>query len=349
MLYRAVLLLVVILLAWIPSHHTDAQPEGGLQVLKTFGYLDENNYYVVVGEVMNGGTPVKFVEIVVTFFDQDFNTLTVVSGSLAIETLNASQISPFSIVLREADTSALVKSYTVNVANYNTAQEKPKKLEVIYHDIDVTEDIVTMQGRLANDGTANSKDSKIMVVLYNTIGEPVRLASAFTDPRNILALGSGLFFLNIDVSNVSSIAGYAIYSESAEYAQVDRFVKNESIPLHRLTETVSMTDFTVFNSNSQPTGYVPVGEAALFTVDLTSNAPERQQYLYILQVKDQNGFVVSLSSAVGHIAARENSKATIAWVPEEAGAYAAEAFVWNSLEEAVPLSFKTMSRALSVS
>lgn len=348
MLYKVVLFSISILLLLVPYHDGYAQTPTTIRVLKTFGYLDSSQHYVVFGEVVNEGGPVQFVEIIVQFFDQELKPLTTTSGSLGIEILNGGEISPFTTVLNDQQLAPLVKSFTVTIGNLNTAEEKPRKLDVIFHKIETSGDIVKVTGRIANDGSATSENTKALVVLYNAVGEPVRYTVVFTEPKNVLPFSSGTFSIDMNVANLGTIAGYAIYSESSTYAEVDRVLKMEEFQMKRVQETVNLTEFNVLNQNSQPVSSGVVGQPFLFAISLTNNILEREEYMYILQIKDQNGFVVSLSWAIDSLGVRESSSASIAWVPVEGGTYEAEAFVWNNLEEAAPLAFKTLSSTLRV-
>ena len=344
MLYKAALFSIVILLATISSYDAYAQAQTGVKLLKTFGYLDSDQHFVVFGEVVNQGTPVQFVEVIAQFFDQELKPLTSVSGSIGIERLHAGQISPFVIMLNDAELAPLVKSFTVSIGNFNPAEEKPRKLDVIFHKVETSEDTVIVSGRIANDGNSLSENTEAMVVLYNAVGEPVRYAFTFTEPRNILPFGSGTFSLNINVENIGTIAGYAIYSESSEYTETKRLLNMQPVTMERVEETVNLTELNVLNQNNQLTNSVDVGEPVLLTISVTNNLLEREQYMYILQIKDQNDFVVSLSWVIDSLGVRESGSATIAWVPLDEGTYKAEAFVWKNLEEAIPLSFRTLNK-----
>ncbi len=347
-MYKAVLFSIGILLLLVPSHDGYAQSPTSIRLLKTFGYLDSSQHYIVFGEVVNEGSPVQFVEIIVQFFDQELKPLTTTSGSLGVEILNAGQISPFTTVLNDEQLAPMVKSFTATIGNFNTAEEKPKKLDVIFHKIETSGDTVKVTGRIANDGSATSENTKALVVLYNAVGEPVRYGVAFTEPKNVLPFSSGTFSLEMNVANLGTIAGYAIYSESSTYAEVNRVLKMEEFQMTRVQETVKLIELNVLNQNNQPASSVVLDEPVLFAISLANNILERQQYMYILQIKDQNGFVVSISWAIDSLGVRESSSAAIAWVAVERGMYEAEAFVWNNLEEAAPLSFRTLSSTLSV-
>jgi len=330
------------------SYNAYAQTPTGVKLLTKFGYLDSDQNYVVIGEVVNQGGPVQFVQVNVQFFDEQLKPLTSTSGSVGMETLNPGQMAPFKVVLSDQKLAPLVKSFTVNVGNFVKAEEKSTKLDVLFHEVERVGDDVILRGRIANDGNALSQNTKAIVVLYDVVGEPVRYISTFTDPRNVLPSSSGTFSLKISVEKVGTISGYAVYSESSQYAETKHVVNVQTGALQKLEETVNLMDLNILNQGNQLTRSVNVGEPVLFTINVGNNALVRQQYMYILQIKDQKGFVVSISWIINFIDVREITKSTIAWVPIDKGSYTAEAFVWKSLDAAIPLSFKTLSKTLAV-
>ncbi len=111
--------------------------------------------------------------------------------------------------------------------------------------------------------------------------------------------------------------------------------------------TVKLLDLNVLTPTSQPITVANLGQPVLFAVDLANNALVKQQYTYILQIKDQNGFVVSLSWVIDFVNVRQLTKSSIAWVPLDRGAYTAEAFVWKGIDDPVPLSFSTQVKTLT--
>ncbi|MFQ5921033.1 MAG: hypothetical protein ACE5JV_03350, partial [Nitrososphaerales archaeon] len=230
-----------------------------------------------------------------------------------------------------------------------TTDEKPRKLDVVFHDMEASGDDVTIFGRIANDGTSLSEATRAIVVLYNTIGEPLRLDFTYTDPRDVLPLSSGTFSLKFATQDLGNVAGYAIYSESVQYAEAERLLVLEVVSLEKLEDTAKLDRFSALNTRGESVSSVRVGEPALLKVGLTSDVSERQQYMYILQIRDQNDYVVSISWLIAHLDAGASGEASIAWIPPEPGTYTADAFVWNNLEDAVPLSFTSLSKTLRVS
>jgi len=63
-----------------------------------------------------------------------------------------------------------------------------------------------------------------------------------------------------------------------------------------------------------------------------------QTFVYIIQIKDQEGFVVSLSWIQGELTSNQRLELSQSWIPTELGNYTIESFVWKSLKELIALS-----------
>lgn len=80
---------------------------------------------------------------------------------------------------------------------------------------------------------------------------------------------------------------------------------------------------------------------------LTNEQGFSQQFVYLLQVKDESGNVVHISWFQGEVAAHQSLGVSQSWTPENAGTHHVETFVWDSLSEAAPLALP-LSAPISV-
>ncbi|MGH9933923.1 MAG: hypothetical protein ACRD3Z_02280, partial [Nitrososphaerales archaeon] len=88
---------------------------------------------------------------------------------------------------------------------------------------------------------------------------------------------------------------------------------------------------------------VVTGQPVLVQTKVANNLNEEQPFVYILQVKDRQGFTVMLTWIKGTMKASTALDAGISWTPEERGNYIIEVFVWKSLEDpGLPLSREMM-------
>ncbi|MFQ5969980.1 MAG: hypothetical protein ACE5J2_05755 [Nitrososphaerales archaeon] len=91
------------------------------------------------------------------------------------------------------------------------------------------------------------------------------------------------------------------------------------------------------------------GELHIFTIEsgklikvkseVTNNTPDMLKLAYIVQIKDSDGVTVQISWMDGiKIASKEKVQAAQSWIPEEAGEYLVEIFVWESIANPDPMS-----------
>ncbi|MGI0077541.1 MAG: hypothetical protein ACREAU_09110, partial [Nitrosopumilaceae archaeon] len=69
-----------------------------------------------------------------------------------------------------------------------------------------------------------------------------------------------------------------------------------------------------------------------------NNQNYEQNFVFIIQIKESEGAVVSLSWIEGQMSANQNFEVSQSWNPIKAGNYTVETFVWTSLSESIPLS-----------
>ena len=63
-----------------------------------------------------------------------------------------------------------------------------------------------------------------------------------------------------------------------------------------------------------------------------------QNFIYLMQITNEKGTVVSLSWLQGRFDANQGLELSQSWLPTEAGEYKVETFVWNSLQKPIPIS-----------
>ena len=63
--------------------------------------------------------------------------------------------------------------------------------------------------------------------------------------------------------------------------------------------------------------------------DITNNQEISQDFYYLVQVIDQNGFVVKVSWFSGNLNPHQEWNTSVFWSPQESGEYVAEIFVWD--------------------
>ena len=83
---------------------------------------------------------------------------------------------------------------------------------------------------------------------------------------------------------------------------------------------------------------VSVDQQVQISADLSNGQDREQSFAYLVQVQDANGVTVSLAWITGSLSAGQSFSPALSWIPTEAGAYTATAFVWESVDNPTALS-----------
>jgi len=83
---------------------------------------------------------------------------------------------------------------------------------------------------------------------------------------------------------------------------------------------------------------IQLGQVAIIQDNVMNKQNTNQKFAYIVLIKDNDGITVSLSWITGELQPSVTFKASQSWVPEQAGEYTVEVFVWESIENPVPLA-----------
>lgn len=67
------------------------------------------------------------------------------------------------------------------------------------------------------------------------------------------------------------------------------------------------------------------------SVDITNIQEKSQNFVYIVQIKNKTGFVVSLGWISGQLTPDQKLSPSLSWIPNESGKYTAEIFIWGGL------------------
>ena len=72
--------------------------------------------------------------------------------------------------------------------------------------------------------------------------------------------------------------------------------------------------------------------------NITNEQNFKQKFIYLIQVKDENNFVTSVSWIQGEISGNQTLDVSQSWTPTLSGTYNIESYLWNSLTDSIPLS-----------
>ncbi len=83
---------------------------------------------------------------------------------------------------------------------------------------------------------------------------------------------------------------------------------------------------------------VTVDKQVMIMADLSNGQDRDQKFAYIVQIRDENGVVISLSWITGSLTPGQSFSPALSWTPISAGTYTIQIFVWESVNNPDALS-----------
>ena len=112
-------------------------------------------------------------------------------------------------------------------------------------------------------------------------------------------------------------------------------------------ERAPIASCRVVDSFGNSLSNVSVDQQVQITCDLANGQDREQAFAYLVQVQDANGVTVALAWITGSLASGQSFSPALSWIPEQAGAYDATTFVWESIDNPTALS-PPVSTSISV-
>ena len=110
--------------------------------------------------------------------------------------------------------------------------------------------------------------------------------------------------------------------------------------LNNAVFAVVYDDTTIQNAQlvSQDEDQVTVDKQVMIMADLSNGQDQDQKFAYIVQIRDENGVVISLSWITGSLTPGQSFSPALSWTPISAGTYTIQIFVWESVNTPDALS-----------
>ncbi len=83
---------------------------------------------------------------------------------------------------------------------------------------------------------------------------------------------------------------------------------------------------------------VNVNQQIQISSDITNYQQKSQNFVYLVQIKNESGWVVSLEWISGQLTPDQKLSPSLSWTPTSSGKYVAEIFVWEGLKNHNALS-----------
>jgi len=97
-------------------------------------------------------------------------------------------------------------------------------------------------------------------------------------------------------------------------------------------ERAVISDERIVNLSGKSLGKnIIVNQQVQITAKITNTQEKIQDFVYIVQIKDENDVVVKLGWISGSLTKYQSFSPSLSWTPKESGSYSIEIFVWDSL------------------
>ena len=83
---------------------------------------------------------------------------------------------------------------------------------------------------------------------------------------------------------------------------------------------------------------VNVNQQIQISSDITNHQKKSQNFVYLVQIKNESDIVVSLGWISGQLTPNQKFSPSLSWIPVNSGKYVAEIFVWEGLKNHNALS-----------
>jgi len=85
-------------------------------------------------------------------------------------------------------------------------------------------------------------------------------------------------------------------------------------------------------------GDINAGQQIQISADVTNHQEKSQNFIYLVQIKNESGIVISLGWISGQLTPDQKLSPSLSWSPKESGKFTAEIFVWSGFKDHSALS-----------
>lgn len=224
----ALIIIIPMLARGCGVHRVDAA--ASLNILPTdSGYLNDNSFYYVVGEVHNtGDTAVTDVNVSATFYNSTGGIVAEIKQPTRLSTILPNRTSPFDITLFSTLLSSTVHNYTVQIVTFSPAQNRPLGLKILSNSSSSDTNGFRVTGTIENIGTQNTSFTRLIATYYSTTGHAI--ATVTNNSARPIDQSSSLdvnqtapFNILLNSSVASQVYSYTLEAESYDYELIPEF------------------------------------------------------------------------------------------------------------------------------
>lgn len=193
-----------------------AKASAGLQMLSTHsGYINDQSFYHVVGEVQNtGNITLTNIHVNVTLYNATNEIVAKIDTTARLFNLLPGRISPFDATLYSTIESPKVYNYTAEVAAFTPTQDVPIGLEILSSNSYPDSNGLNVNGTIKNIAPTNTFFTRITATFYNYAGQAIAVATNDSNPSTINISQTAPFQILLNSSVASQVGYYVLEAES---------------------------------------------------------------------------------------------------------------------------------------
>lgn len=185
--------------------------------------------------------------------------------------------------------------------------------------------------------SSDSDSAGILVNVIETTVESGLFEAAISFSQSQASSGNRLFAnpgdtLHVKYDDYTLPTPYSI-SDNLQISSQAKFVSN--IPP---TERITIKDNSIKDGTGTLILSPKIYEQLQIVGEIQNNQEYDQGFVFIIQIKENEGSIVSLSWIKGKLSPSQELEVSQSWNPTKSGNYTVETFVWSSLSDPVPLS-----------
>lgn len=255
--------------------------------------------------------------------------------------LEVDRDSAITISFEFADGVVLTKSVPItwNIGNAkfsenNFLSDKSALIQVNDPDLNLNPEALD---QIPVDVSSDSDVAGIKVSAVETSESSGIFVATITFSQNLPSSGNRLLALPGD----EIYARYVDHTLPKPYSTKDNI---EIITLARISSSISNLDrvtnseISLTDGSGKPLSSFYADNQIQIVGSITNEQNFNQEFIYLIQVKDETNSVASISWIAGELTETQNLDVSQSWIPKKTGTYFIESYVWASLDNQIPLS-----------
>jgi len=102
-------------------------------------------------------------------------------------------------------------------------------------------------------------------------------------------------------------------------------------------ERVPAANLRIMDASGQSLDVISAGQQVQIVSDVKNYRDHTQEFVYLVQIQDSDGFTVALGGISGTLEAGQSFSPAVSWMPIKADTYDATAFLWESVDNPIAL------------